>query len=89
MELVLGLVSYLVLVIAVLVRVAFVTLMEQKVLGETQIRLGPNYTGYRGILQPFADAVKLFSKERVGLVEVNLRVYYLAPVARLWLVITL
>ena len=47
----------------VLICVAFVTLIEQKILGGVQIRLGPNKVGFWGLLQPFSDAVKLFLKE--------------------------
>lgn len=50
-------------IITTLIRVAFVTLFERKILGYSQIRIGPNKTGINGILQPISDAIKLYTKE--------------------------
>nr|AXI98635.1 NADH dehydrogenase subunit 1 [Pseudoniphargus mercadali] len=81
--------SYMVLLVMVLVSVAFVTLMEQKILASSQIRVGPNYVGAWGILQPFSDAVKLFVKEDLFLIKSNFLVYWISPIASLGLALFL
>jgi len=69
------LVYYLQLVVGVLLSVAFLTLLERKTLRYTQLRKGPNKLGFVGVLQPFSDAVKLFSKEDISPVFVNIIIF--------------
>ena len=53
------------LLVPVLIGVAYLTLAERKVLAAMQMRRGPNVVGPFGLLQPFADAIKMLMKETI------------------------
>jgi NADH-quinone oxidoreductase subunit H len=81
--------------IVVILCVAYLTLAERKVIGYMQVRLGPNRVGPKGLLQPFADVLKLLIKEVVVPSRSNRFLFVVAPLLALtpafaaWAVISL
>jgi len=73
----------LVLIVPVLLTVAFVTIAERKTMASMQRRLGPNIVGYYGLLQAFADALKLLLKEYISPTQANILLFFLGPVVTL------
>lgn len=72
-----------IVVLPTLISMAFLTLIERKVMAAMQIRKGPNVVGIYGVLQPFADALKLIVKETIIPTHANMIIFLLAPVLAL------
>ena len=73
----------LLLIVPALLSVAFVTIAERKTMASMQRRLGPNAVGYYGLLQAFADALKLLLKEYIAPTQANIILFFLGPMITL------
>nr|YP_010722993.1 NADH dehydrogenase subunit 1 [Leptographium procerum]WDW20998.1 NADH dehydrogenase subunit 1 [Leptographium procerum]WDZ67180.1 NADH dehydrogenase subunit 1 [Leptographium procerum] len=71
------------ILVPALLAVAYVTVAERKTMASMQRRLGPNAVGYYGLLQAFADALKLLIKEFVAPTQANMILFFLGPVITL------
>jgi NADH-ubiquinone oxidoreductase chain 1 len=83
MPTIISIVEVLIVVVPVLLTVAFVTVAERKTMASMQRRLGPNIVGYYGLLQAFADALKLLLKEYVSPTQANIVLFFLGPIITL------
>jgi NADH-ubiquinone oxidoreductase chain 1 len=80
---IISLIENLLLMLPALLVVAYVTVAERKTMASMQRRLGPNAVGYYGLLQAFADALKLILKEYVAPTQANLVLFFLGPIVTL------
>ena len=80
---IISIIEVLVYTVPVLLTVAFVTVAERKTMASMQRRLGPNIIGYYGLLQAFADALKLLLKEYISPTQANIILFFLGPVVTL------
>lgn len=80
---IISIVEGLLVIVPALLSVAFVTIAERKTMASMQRRLGPNIVGYYGLLQAFADALKLLLKEYVAPTQANIILFFLGPIITL------
>ena len=83
MESIISIIEVVLVVVPALLVVAFTTVAERKTMASMQRRLGPNIVGYYGLLQAFADALKLLLKECVSPTQANLILFFLGPLITL------
>lgn len=76
-------IKILIIVVPLLLAVAYLTFAERKVIGYMQARIGPNRVGVRGVLQPFADLIKMMLKEIIIPTKSNRFLYFTAPLLSL------
>ena len=76
---VVSIIEVLLVIVPALLSIAYVTVAERKTMASMQRRLGPNSVGYLGLLQAFADALKLLLKEYVAPTQANIILFFLGP----------
>lgn len=76
------------IIVPLLIGVAYLTLLERKVMGSMQQRRGPNVVGFFGLLQPFADGLKLLVKETILPSNANIGIFILSPILTFLLSLT-
>jgi len=83
LPIIISIIEVLIVLVPVLLAVAYVTVAERKTMASMQRRLGPNIVGYYGLLQAFADALKLLLKEYVAPTQANIILFFLGPIITL------
>src|ERR1700754_1083046 len=80
---IISLIEVILVLVPALLAIAYVTVAERKTMASMQRRLGPNIVGYYGLLQAFADALKLLLKEYVSPTQANIVLFFLGPIITL------
>jgi NADH-ubiquinone oxidoreductase chain 1 len=80
---IISIIESLLIIVPTLLTVAFVTISERKTMASMQRRLGPNIVGYYGLLQAFADALKLLLKEYISPTQANIVLFFIGPIVTL------
>ena len=80
---IISIIEVLLVIIPILLSVAYVTIAERKTMASMQRRLGPNIVGYYGLLQAFADALKLLLKEYISPTQANFVLFSIGPIITL------
>lgn len=76
-------VKIVIIMLPLIITVAYLTYFERKVIGYMQLRVGPNVTGPYGLIQPFADVLKLLFKEVTRPSQANKALFYIGPMMSL------
>ena len=80
---IISIIEVILVLVPALLAIAYVTVAERKTMASMQRRLGPNVVGYYGLLQAFADALKLLLKEYVAPTQANIILFFLGPIITL------
>src|SRR5260370_26036853 len=80
---IISIVEVILVIVPALLTVAFITIAERKTMASMQRRLGPNIVGYYGLLQAFADALKLLIKEYVYPTQANIILFFVGLIITL------